>query len=157
MKLHLCMWLCIHRGNKLTQSFQVDVARHAQSDWKQEFSYILKMNLGMMLVFCMWLSIHKYIYLIQSIHVSQTWQWKVCNRMCASQHEMEHCANIVNSFLVLTISQNTPFYVFDRVLNTPLASIYKQLLCCSFHSKFCLYHCFIYFALLTVNILCKIH
>ena len=30
---------------------------------------MIKLNLGMKLVFCMWLGIQKYIYLIQSIHM----------------------------------------------------------------------------------------
>ena len=50
---------------------------------------LIRMNLGMRLIFCMWLGIHKYIYLIQSIHVSvwsgTPWpsnsnsQYQICN------------------------------------------------------------------------------
>ena len=30
---------------------------------------LIRMNLGVKLIFCVWLGIHKYIYLIQSIHI----------------------------------------------------------------------------------------
>ena len=62
------MWLGI-RTNLLevTNSFQVVVVRHAQSDSKQQINYILKINVDIKLIFWMWLVIHKYIYLIQSI------------------------------------------------------------------------------------------
>ena len=61
------MWLGIHTNLlDVTNSFQVGVVRHAQSDSKQ-INYILKINVDIKLIFLMWLVIHKYIYLIQSI------------------------------------------------------------------------------------------
>ena len=70
------MWLEIHRSYKFVQSCQVGVARHAESDWKQQVSFISKMTSDVKLIFCVWLGIHKYIDLIQSIHmvvVRHTW------------------------------------------------------------------------------------
>ena len=46
-----CECLGIHRSYKLVQSFEVGLARHAQSDWKRQLSYISKMNIGMNLIF----------------------------------------------------------------------------------------------------------
>lgn len=43
------------------------------------------------------------------------------------------------------------FTIFDRVVNTPLASLYKPFLSCNFHSK---YYCFLLF---TVNVSYEIH
>ena len=61
------MWLGIHTNLlDVTNSFQVGVVRHAQSDSKQ-INYILKINVDIKLIFLMWLVIHKYIYLIQYI------------------------------------------------------------------------------------------
>ena len=60
------MRLGIHRSYKFIQSLELDMVKHAQSDWKQQVSHISKM----------WLGIQKYIYMIQSIHVDvvrQTW------------------------------------------------------------------------------------
>ena len=53
------MWLGIHSSYIFIQSFQVGVVRHAQSNSKQEISYMSRLSLGMKLIFCMWLGIDK--------------------------------------------------------------------------------------------------
>ena len=76
---------------------------------------------------------------------SQFWniknRWK--NRFQHPKHsqpskisKMEPFAKVVNNFLVLTICwQNSLSCILARVLNMPLASIYKLLWYYNFHSK----------------------
>ena len=63
------MWLGIHISYKLIQWSQKGVVKHAQNEWKQQISYITKIDLGINLIFCMCLSISKYICMIQSIYM----------------------------------------------------------------------------------------
>ena len=58
------MWLGIIKSNKFIQLFQVGVIRCSQSDSKHQVRMnlvikLIRMNLGMKLIFCMWLGIHK--------------------------------------------------------------------------------------------------
>ena len=65
-KTHQFVGIGIHRNYKFVQLFQVVVVRYAESDWKEQFGYISKINLGINLILCMWLGI--YIDLYDSDH-----------------------------------------------------------------------------------------
>ena len=78
------------RSYKLFQSFQLDLARHTQSDRKQWASSISKTNSGMNLSFWTCFSIHKYMSMIQYIHIKwwstpehpkSRFQYQVCNML----------------------------------------------------------------------------
>ena len=70
------MWLGIHRSDKFAYLFQVGMGMHAQNDWKQQVSYISKMDLCLNLI-PIWWGIHKSINMIQSINMGVV----KCNRI----------------------------------------------------------------------------
>ena len=75
------MWSEIHKSYKFVQSFQVGEVKHAQSDWKQWVSCILKMTLHIHSIFCMWLGIDEYMYVIHdSIQMAMVKRTLACQK-----------------------------------------------------------------------------